>query len=508
MVEPLRYLKDVPAKHHHHPSKLYFFIFGLGSLTWFILRTGTKPSRLRYPCQQIALANSLPFLGWMSAILSGHFIYKSLKQVRTKTLFFFLLLSVFLSYPGIKQFVSLKNLVGEVRGAPINSRVVWITNPSAAKGWDGKSWDQRADQSVVANMLGQAILSLTGKTTLPNAWSYIFTMHNPGGADYQPGEKIAIKINNNNYCSSTKTSPHCPLNQLLIPLLSQLVNEKGLAETDITIYDVSRGVPDYIQTAVSSVFPGVKFGSANNCSSSVSVLSARLAQDLVDAKYLINMPLLRSHSLAGATLTFKNNLGSTCSPGNFHGLFSPADTSNGLFQLNNNTHIKDKTILIVADGLYGLKNSGPEEDPDSANGIKPYPNSLFLSTDSVAVDSVMIDYLQSVGSTFNNRSATVRNYLQVSATNNLGNYATSCSGTTCSFSYPNIDLARCDKTCSLSIPTPGDANGDGLVNGVDYVVWLNHYKQSGSGGPSIGDFNNSGLVDGVDYVIWLNNYGT
>jgi hypothetical protein len=53
---------------------------------------------------------------------------------------------------------------------------------------------------------------------------------------------------------------------------------------------------------------------------------------------------------------------------------------------------------------------------------------------------------------------------------------------------------------------PGDANGDGLVNGVDYVIWLNHYKQTGTGGPTIGDFNSNGTIDGVDYVIWLNHY--
>jgi len=44
---------------------------------------------------------------------------------------------------------------------------------------------------------------------------------------------------------------------------------------------------------------------------------------------------------------------------------------------------------------------------------------------------------------------------------------------------------------------PGDANGDYHVNGVDYVIWLNHYKQTGSGGATIGDFNSSGLVDGL-----------
>jgi hypothetical protein len=54
---------------------------------------------------------------------------------------------------------------------------------------------------------------------------------------------------------------------------------------------------------------------------------------------------------------------------------------------------------------------------------------------------------------------------------------------------------------------PGDANGDGLVNGLDYVVWAGKYGQNVSG-PTNGDFNNSGHVDGQDYFIWLTNYGT
>jgi hypothetical protein len=55
---------------------------------------------------------------------------------------------------------------------------------------------------------------------------------------------------------------------------------------------------------------------------------------------------------------------------------------------------------------------------------------------------------------------------------------------------------------------PGDANGDGRIDGIDYVVWLNHYNPSTQqdGEESIGDFNDDGKVDGLDYVIWLNNY--
>jgi len=54
---------------------------------------------------------------------------------------------------------------------------------------------------------------------------------------------------------------------------------------------------------------------------------------------------------------------------------------------------------------------------------------------------------------------------------------------------------------------PGDANGDNLVNGVDFIVWMNHYTQTIAGGPSVGDFNRDGKVDGVDFSIWFGNYG-
>ena len=56
-------------------------------------------------------------------------------------------------------------------------------------------------------------------------------------------------------------------------------------------------------------------------------------------------------------------------------------------------------------------------------------------------------------------------------------------------------------------PVPGDANGDRYVDGLDYVIWLNHYNSPTSNSASDGDFNSSGNVDGLDYVVWLNNYG-
>jgi len=53
----------------------------------------------------------------------------------------------------------------------------------------------------------------------------------------------------------------------------------------------------------------------------------------------------------------------------------------------------------------------------------------------------------------------------------------------------------------------GDSNEDGNVDGLDYVIWLNHYNIQVQDAYKSGDHNTDGVVDGLDYVIWLNNYG-
>ena len=54
--------------------------------------------------------------------------------------------------------------------------------------------------------------------------------------------------------------------------------------------------------------------------------------------------------------------------------------------------------------------------------------------------------------------------------------------------------------------TPGDANLDGCVDGLDYITWSNHYQEDDKWWQH-GDFTGDGVVDGLDYVAWSNNYG-
>lgn len=53
----------------------------------------------------------------------------------------------------------------------------------------------------------------------------------------------------------------------------------------------------------------------------------------------------------------------------------------------------------------------------------------------------------------------------------------------------------------------GDANADGVVDGLDYLVWSLHYHRASINGVTDGDFDVNGAVDGIDFVIWNAAYG-
>jgi hypothetical protein len=58
---------------------------------------------------------------------------------------------------------------------------------------------------------------------------------------------------------------------------------------------------------------------------------------------------------------------------------------------------------------------------------------------------------------------------------------------------------------------PGDADGDGCVDGADYTAWADHYGQTGvpkysQGGWTVGNWDEITIVDGADYTAWADNY--
>jgi len=55
---------------------------------------------------------------------------------------------------------------------------------------------------------------------------------------------------------------------------------------------------------------------------------------------------------------------------------------------------------------------------------------------------------------------------------------------------------------NLALPNVADANGDGVVDGSDMLLWQQKLGTPDPEGPADGDFNFDGSVDGADLDVW------
>ncbi|MEM1569917.1 MAG: DUF362 domain-containing protein [Candidatus Bathyarchaeia archaeon] len=112
MKNPIVKLREKASSTHRRLYALIFspFMIGLFSLLWFIFRTGTKPSRIVYPCQRIAAANS--YL-WLSVYIFP--IFRAINQKIRRKFNWRRLLPVVLAILIIGGSIALWNLYEAVR---------------------------------------------------------------------------------------------------------------------------------------------------------------------------------------------------------------------------------------------------------------------------------------------------------------------------------------------------------------------------------------------------------
>lgn len=60
---------------------------------------------------------------------------------------------------------------------------------------------------------------------------------------------------------------------------------------------------------------------------------------------------------------------------------------------------------------------------------------------------------------------------------------------------------------NLNLPDVADANGDGVVDGGDFLIWQRNFGKEGATGPTEGDFNFDGAVDSTDLDLWKGQSG-
>lgn len=526
------------SNHHKHKMNflnrisnhqgIWFHLAGIAAIIWFLVRVVPAPHRARYPCQQASISIATGYIAFLGILFSGLSLWlRNAKKKITKVapvlmvstlLVFSISAIVFANYSDNETTLSWNPIPNEPIGNPAGAnpgRVVWIWNPNATEKYLQGYWWYKVNnnQAVIDQMVSDGVQRLTGASDDVSAWDELFKyfneVHGYGEIGYQPGEKIAIKINlNNQYVAigdSYRTvdddrdaSPY-----VVKALLRHLVNKVGVSQEDITVFDSSRDMGNwfyyrvyyetYPATPLIPEFPnihyvdssGKAYGREKVSASAEKIyfadgtgLTKTLPNHLVEAKYLINMPILKKHPVGnGVTLSGKNLFGTFIEPvavglHPYHAASLVMGNNAPQVDLFADKRIGGKTLLNLGDGTFGTK-----EDHAVIAKFNMYPfngdwtNSLFFSQDPVAIDSVMFDFLFAEGT---NPCEGSQNYLHQAAAPPPNVYDPEYDGV---FLSNSLGVHEHWNT-SIDIFSPDRYSGSS-GNGIDFVAVGEGHAQSG-----------------------------
>lgn len=202
--------------------------------------------------------------------------------------------------------------------------------------------------------------------------------------------------------------------EAVLDIISQKTNRiivgDNPAVKDITFTLKKCGLYDVINKYNASIIKGDDFITIENHNAK-TYSKFEVSKQMIDVDYLINLPKLKTHSLAYMT----------CAEKNFFGLIyglnksawhtkasSPLEFGEAINDLYGAflEAYKNKHLIHIADGIIGLEGEGP-----STGGKVKKANALIASTDAVALDSVAcyvvhLDY----NKLYINKIATSRGY--------------------------------------------------------------------------------------------------
>ncbi len=459
------------GKQFHVPQRgwptLLLPITGLVALVWFLVRVVPKPSRATYPCQRMAAPLASAFVIWILGLVGSTMFCRRARFLLDRSRYVLAAIcamaAVGILWGAISATEDNPVAAAFSPSEPVNSpmgvaqginpgRVVWVHDADATS-WDGSTgnwWDDKnTDPKIVDGMVSSALQKLTGQSSDSQAWDALFghfnKTHGFGDAGYQKPEKVIVKINMNQERGGDWKPDHgMPSPQFVHAVVRQLIKAAGVPGSAITIYDATRYVGDPIYQRIKGdadpelqkvafvVAPkNAKDGRIAAAHDTAKPLKTKagtvyLPTCLTEAKYLINLALLRGHTLCGVTLCAKNHFGTTYfekegwTPSPLHESSSrknPMGSYNCLVDLNGHQQTGGKTLLYLIDGLCTSKNQTATVMRFASFG-NDWFSSILASQDLVAIDSVGLDFLrheQAVGSVMVDVTGNPDNYLHEAA---------------------------------------------------------------------------------------------
>ena len=249
-------------------------------------------------------------------------------------------------------------------------------------------WENdQLNEDAVSELLDQAMMKLTGRSSAKEAWRDIVL----------PDDIVGIKIN-------PLAGPELSTHSIIVDKIIDGLYGAGVLRKQVIIWDrfeahlLNAGYPikqdeSDVRTIASDTegigyddevfYESEKDSIARRENESTHSRYSRIVTQQVDV--LINVPVLKHHAMAGVSGCLKNlAFGSVDNTRRFHG--KPIYCNPAIGEILEHKVLKEKLILNIVDGLVASFDKGPTYHPESTWKY----GSLFVSTDPVILDVLVL----------------------------------------------------------------------------------------------------------------------
>lgn len=229
-----------------------------------------------------------------------------------------------------------------------------------------------AGLEIISRMIDEGVKFISGHSDPAVFWKQNFSAR----------DRVSIKVN-------TVTWKGSPLPQISEAVAKRL-GHAGIAADNILVWDRDmRGLKQAGLGKSKSYRCGAArdHGYMENAITSGKV-TTRYTKILDEYSALINIPILKSHQLAGITASLKNHYGSFEDPNKYHA--NSCDPF--IADINAVDIIKKKTRIVICDAVKVLYAAGPEWTDAYAKEM----NGILVSTDPVALDAAGYNIIKKI----------------------------------------------------------------------------------------------------------------
>jgi len=228
---------------------------------------------------------------------------------------------------------------------------------------------------LLVKLVGASLQKLTGAADPSAAWRSLF----------RTSDRIGIKVN-------TLGRPTQPavvdavvagLRQAGVPAENIIIWDRFDYELDAAGYKLNKSRQGVRCHGTDAERIGRGYQSDVETSGSIGSCFSRIVAEQVDA--IISMPVLKDHSLAGASLGMKNFFGAIHNPNKYHG----TNCDPYITDVVSHRFIRPRWRLTVCDATRAQVHAGPTLHP----GFEWPFGGVILSDDFVASDAVAADLL-------------------------------------------------------------------------------------------------------------------